>query len=143
MEILKVLARVAGVLAGSVLAVFAQSSPTHLDYTNDGFSITLPPGWKEVSPEQVGKLRAMDPSNLRLPLQGIVHVYQIESAAKPLDPPFVLVHVAKSGRLSDFVMRRFLQTNDRRGEIRQLLRAQSMDANVRSASFDTNQFVVK
>ena len=122
----------------------AELPPSSFHYTNDGFSITLPPGWKELSPEQVRQLRGMDEGSLRVPLQGIVHIYQIETAEKLMAPPFVLVQVVKTGRASDFVMRRFLSTNDHRDELRQLLRAEGVtDGNVRSVSFDTNRFVIR
>ena len=135
----------AGILAVKALSLSsAELPPSSLNYTNDGFSITLPPGWKELSPEQVRELRGMDEGSLRVPVQGIVHIYQIETAEKPLAPPFVLVQVTKTGRMSDFIMRRFLGTNDPRDELKQFLRAEGVTAgNVRSMSFDTNQFVIK
>jgi len=136
---------VAGLLAMNALSLSsAELAPSSFNYTNDGFSITLPPGWKELSPEQVRQLRGMDEGSLRVPVQGIVHIYQIETAEKPLAPPFVLVQVEKSGRVSDFIMRRFLGTNDHRDELRRFLHAEGItDGNVRSLSFDTNQFVIR
>src|SRR5688572_3028325 len=110
----------AGILVLKALSLSsAEVPPSSFHYTNDGFSITLPPGWKELLPEQVRQLRGMDEASLRVPLQGIVHIYQIETAEKPLAPPFVLVQVGKTGRVSDFVMRGFLGTNDHRAELRQ------------------------
>ena len=136
---------VAGLLAMNVLSLSsAELPPSSFSDTNDGFSITLPPGWKKITPDQVRQLRGMDEGSLRVPLQGIVHIYQIEDSDKPLTPPFVLVRVEKPGRVSDFVMRRFLGTNDPRGELRQLLRAEGItDGNVRSVSFNTNEFVIR
>jgi hypothetical protein len=139
------LGALAGILVLKALSLSSAEVPSaSFNYTNDGFSITLLPGWKELSPEQVGQLRGMDEGSLRVPVQGIVHIYQIETAGKPLEPPFVLVQVAKTGRVSDFVMRRFLGTNDHRDELRQLLRAEGIsEGSVRSVSFDTNQFVIR
>jgi hypothetical protein len=145
MRIRSAICALTGTLALNALSLSsAELPPASFHYTNDGFSITLPAGWKELSPEQVRELRGRDEASLRVPLQGIVHIYQIETADQLLMPPFVLVRAEKSGRVSDFIMRRLLGTNDQRNELRQFLRAEGItDGNVRSVSFDTNQFVIR
>lgn len=134
----------AGLLALKALSLSAAELPSSFNHTNDGFSITFPPGWKELAPEQIRQLRGVDEASLRVSLQGIVRIYQLENSDKPLTPPFVLVRVEKTGRVSDFVMRGFLSTNDHRDELRHFLRAEGIaDGDVHSVGFDTNQFAFR
>jgi len=113
-------------------------------YTNESFAITLPPGWKELPPERIQELRRMSAQISRFPLQGVVHVYQFETAEEPFALPMVIVQVGRTGRVADLFMQRLVCTNDPRGQLTRYLRDLGLyDNSVRSLSFDTNRFVLR
>lgn len=131
-------------LAGKLMAALtpeAKSNTFH--HTNDGFAITLPAGWVRLPAESMQTVRQVLNERSRVPAQGLVSVYQFETNAQPLEPPFVMVQVMKTGRVSDFLMRRLVQTKDIRGEVTPFLRAQGLfDSSLRSMNFDTNRFTL-
>jgi len=113
-------------------------------YTNESFAITLPTGWKELPPERILELRKLSAQTSRFPLQGMVHVYQFETAEEPFALPMVIVQVGKTGRVADLFMQRLVCTNDPRGQLTRYLRELGIyDNSVRSLSFDTNRFMLR
>ena len=121
--------------------IFAAELPAgRIEYTNDGFSIVLPPGWNEVSSGY--KLRGEIEERLGKDIPGPVRVYQVGGRTN-LEPPFVVVRVS-SGRMPDLILRSLLGTNNTPANLKSFLRSESiLPANVRGVSFDTNRFVIQ
>ncbi len=132
-----------GLLNSSRAATNEPKSNT-FHYTNESFAITLPLGWKELPPERILELRRMSAQSSHFPLQGLVHVYQVETAEEPFASPVVIVQVGKTGRVADLFMQRLVCTNDPRGQLTRYLREFGIyDNSVRSLSFDTNRFTLR
>jgi len=131
-------------IAAAFVILFAvRCAGAELHFTNEGFSITLPPRWAELKPETMRQLRDRPPEELPVPMDGQVHLFQAADAPTPLTLPLIHVQVLKTGRIPDLFVRQLLLTNDPAALLRRFLREQGLsDANLREISFDTNRFTI-
>jgi hypothetical protein len=129
-------------LIALLLLFVARAGALEIQHANHGFSLQLPAGWIELGPEQMRELRGRDPEELRVPIEGIVHVFQTDRANEPLTPPLVHVRVENTARLPDLFVRQLLMTNEPSALIRQLLLRGGINSYLRDVRFDTNRMVI-
>jgi hypothetical protein len=131
------------VLSSNASSAGEQQPGQFIRFTNrqDGFTLTLPSGWKEMPPELGGIF--VDPNAVpghKLNAYG----YQLASSERLLETPFVTVHVLQGIRIPERLLAMLTNEELRRKTVMdQLKREGFLERDVIETSYDTNRQVMQ
>jgi hypothetical protein len=130
-------------LAGNCCLAEGIPSGQFVHFTNrqDGFTLTLPSGWKEMPPELNGIF--VDPDALpghQLKAYG----YQLATAEGLLDTPFVTVHVVTGFRLPERLLATLTNEELRRKAVLKEIKHEGfLERDIHETSYDTNRHAMR
>jgi hypothetical protein len=132
-------------LCGSVWLICGISFGTTIEFSKDGFVLTIPSNWIEIPQKQVAiKAALLSSTYPNAPHESIDHAFQPKSNARWFDYPYIIVQIKNTGRVTEKQLKELnrFSFDSTKGKIEKQLNDQMSKSQMAAFTYDVAHKII-